>query len=200
MQWNGMKYSQRLLELISKKHVNHRVEILKESSLKDAHIYCKINELPGQISGNLIEMYIQKKFEMVKNIAQTCSGDLHFDSQNIEVKISLGGICCRQFNYVQIRLNHDIDYYLLTAYFISLENVDKSGELFVFKIGKESIKTLILKYGAYAHGSVKNLGKISLTQLNSLPNNNEYCLRPKHNSVFWKELLEHKTLEFDVTV
>lgn len=192
-----MKYYHRLLELISKKPVNHRVEILKEATLKDAHVYCKINNLPGQVSGNLIEVYIQNKFKMSKNSASQCSGDLCFNSQNVEVKISLGGVSCDKFNFVQLRMNHDVDYYLLTAYYITLDNVEECGELFVFKINKESIKTFILNHGSYAHGSVKNLGKITLDQLNTTPNNKEYCLRPKYNSKVWQELLVYRTLEFD---
>lgn len=41
---------------------NHKLEILKLQTLKDAHIYCKINNLSGQISGPLIEYYIKDKY------------------------------------------------------------------------------------------------------------------------------------------
>jgi hypothetical protein len=192
-----MKYAQRLLECLSLKHIDHRLEILKEASLKDAHIYCKVNHLPGQISGTLIETYIQMKFAMTKNKATACSGDLSLDSQNIEVKISLGGVSHDKFNYVQLRLNHDIDYYLLTAYYLSLENVGICGELFVFKVNKEDIKAFILKYGSYAHGSLKNFGKITIDQLNETLNDREYCMRPRYNSRVWHDLLKHRTREFD---
>ena len=44
---------------LSKK--NHKTEILLQQTLKDVHIYCKINNLSGQISGPLIENYIKNK-------------------------------------------------------------------------------------------------------------------------------------------
>jgi len=192
-----MKYAQRLLECLSLKHIDHRAEMLKEASLKDAHIYCKVNHLSGQISGTLVEMYIQMKFAMTKNKATACSGDLCSDSQNIEVKISLGGVGHDKFNYVQLRMNHDVDYYLLTAYYLSLENVGTCGELFVFKVNKQDIKAFILNYGSYAHGSVKNFGKITTAQLDETPNDREYYMRPKYNSKLWTELVKHRTREFD---
>jgi hypothetical protein len=32
---------------------NHKIEIMKEDNIKRAHIYCKINQLSGQVSGPL---------------------------------------------------------------------------------------------------------------------------------------------------
>ena len=51
--------------LLSK--INHTTEIMKCGDLKEAHIYCKINNLSGQISGPLLEKFMIKKFNMIKN-------------------------------------------------------------------------------------------------------------------------------------
>ena len=70
---------------LSKK--NHKTEILLQQTLKDVHIYCKINNLSGQISGPLIENYIKNKYKMIKNNASLCVGDVTHNKKNIEIKI-----------------------------------------------------------------------------------------------------------------
>ena len=49
---------QRLKVLFDNTKVNHKTEILKEETLKYAHIYCKLNNLSGQSAGPAIESYI----------------------------------------------------------------------------------------------------------------------------------------------
>jgi len=44
--------------LLNKNKINHKTNIIKENSLKDAHIYCKLNNISGNIYGFLIEYYI----------------------------------------------------------------------------------------------------------------------------------------------
>ena len=64
-----------LIKILSKSKINHKIEILKESIIKDAHIYCKINNLYGQLSGiedpplagTLIEYFIKIKYDMKIN-------------------------------------------------------------------------------------------------------------------------------------
>ena len=190
-----MDTKQILRQLISEIKTNHLENILSHVSLKNAHIYCKINRLPGQISGSLLEHYICKKYNMSKNKASDSNGDLKINNLNIEVKSSLGGVCCNKFNYVQIRANHMIDYYLLTAYYLATCNVDEFGGLFVFKISKEDMKYFIMKYGSYSHGTVKKLGKITMEDLNDISNNNEYSIRPVFDSKLWKELQRFRSTE-----
>lgn len=57
--------------------------------------------------------------------------------------------------------------YILTAYHISLENVDTEGELYIFKVPKTNIKKIIVSYGGYAHGTVKEHGIINFDSLNN---------------------------------
>jgi hypothetical protein len=122
------------------------------------------------------------------------NGDLSKNNINFEIKTSLGGSNFNKFNFVQIRLNQNCDY-ILTAYNLSIENLTDNGELFIFKINKENMKKLILKYGSYSHGTISLLGKIDTDNIN---NNREYSLRPKYNSILWKELLLFRIKETDI--
>lgn len=185
-----------LENILKKSKINHKEQILKQKDLKYAHIYCKINNLSGQTTGPLIEYYIQHKFDMKKNNASDCIGDLSSDKTNYEIKVSNGGKENDKFNYVQIRFNHKCDY-LLTAYYISEQNIDNCGELYIFKIPKENLKTIVEKHGHYAHGTIQKLGNITLNDLNQ-NNNKEYALRPKYNDEYWKLLLQFKISEQEI--
>ena len=107
---------------------------------------------------------------------------------NYEIKISLGGKFNNKFNYVQIRLNHDIDYYILTAYYLSVINLKSLGELFIFLIDKDNMKNIINNYGHYAHGTLKKNGKKTFDDLNDPYNMKEYALRPKYGDKCWNDL------------
>jgi hypothetical protein len=168
----------------------HNAEILKCSTIKSAHIYCKVHKLSGQVSGPLIEMFIKTKYAMVKNSASMCIGDLHHKNTNtnFEIKMSNGGKANNKFNYVQLRINHTCDY-VLTAYYLDAANVETYGELFMFKLNKSELKALILKYGGYAHGTVQKLGRITKKCLENPENDKEYAIRPTYNDKCWQELI-----------
>lgn len=185
----------RLKLILDRSKVNHKSEILKQETLKDAHIYCKMNNLTGQESGPLIETYMKNKFNMKKNDPSACIGDLCIkteeESKNVELKISNGGKDNNKFNYVQLRMNHNCDY-IFTAYYLDYTNLNQTGELFVFYLKKNNIKELIMKYGTYAHGTIKKLGKISKNDLNNNSNIKEYALRPKYGDKCWNDLLKFR--------
>jgi len=182
----------KLKNILNLSKCNHKKEIIKQSSnLKDAHIYCKVNQLSGQISGPLIEYYIKNKYNMIKNNSSLCIGDVKYKNKNIEIKISTGGKENDKFNYVQLRINHDCDY-ILTAYYISDENLKNSGELFIFRLNKIYMKNIILKYGSYAHGTIKKLGSITNKDLNNPKNDKEYAIRPKYGDNCWCDLLKYR--------
>jgi hypothetical protein len=164
---------------------------MKEDNIKKAHVYCKINQLSGQVSGPLIEHFIKEKYGMKKNNASRCNGDLQHNEINYELKISNGGKENNRFNYVQLRMNHDC-VYIFTAYYISVDNIETEGELFIFKLNKEDIKRLILAFGGYAHGTVKKLGEITEDELDNSANDKEYSIRPKYGDKCWNELLKFR--------
>ena len=133
-----LMFLQNILELSKR---DHKIEIMKENTIKDAHIYCKINNLSGQVSGPLIESFIKQKYNMIKNSSSLCIGDLQHNNVNLEIKVSNGGQDNNKFNYVQLRLNHKCDY-LLTAYYIDQSNIDMLGELFIFRLSKDMLMEL----------------------------------------------------------
>lgn len=184
----------KLKHILENSKCNHKVEIMNQLDIKQAHIYCKIHQLSGQISGPLIEYYIKNKYGMVKNNSSLCNGDLQYNQTNFEIKVSNGGKENNKFNYVQLRMNHNCEY-LLTAYYINDDNIETLGELFIFKLNKTDIKKLILKYGGYAHGTKQKLGEITEDNLESPTNNKEYAIRPKYGDKCWNELLHFRVHE-----
>lgn len=178
---------------------DHKKEILKCEKIKDVHIYCKINNLSGQQTGPLVEYYIKVKFCMEKNNASECIGDCRdrFMEDN-EIKASGGGMNHDSYNYVQLRVNHKIHNYILTAYHLTNDNLSELGELFLFKIKKDDMHSLIVKYGGYAHGTISKHGVITLEDLKKENNSKEYALRPKYNSPLWNELLKYRINECDL--
>ena len=181
----------KLEHILDSKDVNHRIEILKQGTLKDAHIYCKVNNLSGQVLGPLIENYIKVKYCMEKNKPSLCVGDLIYNKVNFEIKVSNGGKDNNKFNFVQIRMNHICEY-ILTAYYIDKNNLNELGELFIFRLNKNDIKKIIINYGHYAHGTIQKLGKITQDDLNDITNDKEYAIRPLYGDKCWNELLKFR--------
>jgi hypothetical protein len=168
----------RLKEHLLLSRTKHDDAILKEKTLKQAHIYCIIHNISAQQYGPLLEKYIINKYNYKKNSASNCIGDCSKEKENIEIKASLGGSTHTKFNYVQIRIGQNITSYLLTAYHLSNSNVEEGGELYIFKISKNDMKELIVSYGGYAHGTVTEHGKITIESLNNEDNKKEYAIRP----------------------
>ena len=134
---------------------------------------------------------------MTKNTASSCIGDLKYNEIDIEVKASNGGKENNKFNYVQLRMNHNC-IYILTAYYLDYKNLENLGELYIFKLNKENIKPLIVKYGGYAHGTIEKLGEITIDDLNDINNPKEYALRPKYGDKCWIELLNYRVYEIAI--
>jgi len=188
----------RLKEHLALSKVKHEEYIMKLPSLKEANTYCVIHGLSAQYYGPMLEKYIRTKFNYIKNYAKDCIGDCSKDGKNSEVKVSLGGATHSKFNFVQIRPSHDCDTYVLTAYHLSPENVEEEGELFVFKIPKADIKHIIMSYGGYAHGTIKEHGSITTESLNDKNNIKEYALRPSINDKCWKALMTYRIIECEL--
>lgn len=184
----------KLKHILGLSKCDHKTEIMKQSDIKGAHIYCKINQLAGQVSGPLIEYYIKNKYDMIKNNSSLCIGDLQHNQTNLELKISTGGKENNKFNYVQLRMNHICEY-ILTAYYIDNDNLENMGELFIFRLNKTNMKKMIFKYGGYAHGTIQKLGAITEEDLENPTNDKEYAIRPKYGDKCWCDLLEFRINE-----
>jgi hypothetical protein len=183
-----------LSNVLYQSKLQHHVEIMKQPDLKHAHIYCKIHHLSGQLAGPLLERYIKKQFRMTRNNPADCIGDVRHNDIDFEIKTSIGGQKNNTFNYVQLRLNHTCSY-LLTAYYINETNLDNLGELFLFRLNKPQMKSLILKHGGYAHGTVQKLGTITDASLEIDNNNNEYAIRPIYMDKCWCDLMQYRISE-----
>jgi len=179
---------EKLKDHLNSIHVNHESEILKEETLKSAHMYCVINNISSQQYGPILEKYIISKYKYSKNKPENCTGDcMNKEGVNVEIKVSLGGSKHTKFNYVQIRPFHSCGVYLMTAYHLCMDNVDTGGELYIFNVPKEELNKLLVSYGSYAHGTIKELGKI--TEESLVNTSKEYALRPSFNDPCWKALL-----------
>lgn len=185
----------RLKENLTLSNINHEDQIMKLATLKEAHTYCVIRGLSAQQFGPLLEKFLRTKFNYVKNKAEDCTGDCSKDGKNSEVKVSLGGATHTKFNFVQIRPSHDCDTYILTAYHLSTENVETEGELYIFKVPKSDIKKIVMSYGGYAHGTIKEHGAITIDSLNNEISIKEYAIRPTINDNCWKALMEFRVPE-----
>ena len=185
----------RLKEHLAYSKVNHEEQVMKLATIKEANIYCVIHDLSAQKYGPLLEKFIRIKFNYIKNKAEYCTGDCYKDGMNTEVKVSLGGAKHTKFNFVQIRPSHNCDSYILTAYHLSPENLETEGELYVFKVPKLDIKNLVISYGGYAHGTIKEHGKITIESLKDENIIKEYALRPIINDGCWNALMEFRVPE-----
>jgi len=187
-----MNRKELLRAILEKTRVPYSEEILKEETLKDAHIFCKINDIPGGKTGLLLERYVKEKNNYKTNKKELAIGDFELpNGVNVEFKSStgIGGNCV--FNYVQIRMNHECDY-MLTAYHLHQANIDEEGELYTFYLPKEAMKTLVLEHGQYAHGSKNKNGLITEADLSNENNIKEYAIRPKYGSTLWQKMLRFK--------
>jgi hypothetical protein len=184
-----------LKNILKSSKIDHKKLIMKQLSIKDALIYCKVNQLSGQKYGLLLELYLQNKLDASKNNPSDCNGDLSKNGVNYEVKTSLGGISNSTFNFVQIRLNHCCDY-LLLAYHLSENNIESLGEAYIFKLTKEEMKKLLVLCGSYAHGTKLKNGKITKESINDTTNTKEYSIRPKFGDKCWNLLMEYRVKEY----
>ena len=73
--------------------------------------------------------------------------------------------------------------------------MDNEGELYVFKVPKTEIKKIVMSYGGYAHGTIKEHGTITMDYLNDEKSNKEYALRPIINDKCWNALMAFRVHE-----
>lgn len=139
------------------------------------------------------ESIIKKKL-LLKKAENEISGDACKNNVKYEIKSSIHAKNCK-INFVQIRPDHDIDYYILIAYNMYYDN--KIGKAYLFKIPSNILYNLVVKYGGYAHGTCKTLGKITVDNVKG--RNCEYALRcdpnckKGKNNDLWNELMIYET-------
>lgn len=198
MQLRSSRYVQQLKEYLIKSTINHEQQILQKRTLKEAHIYCLLHSISAQQYGPLLEKYIISKYGFTKRPSSDGEGDCSKNGENVEIKTSLGGSHHNKFNFVQIRIAQPIQTYLFTAYHLNSENVEKEGDLYLFRIPKMDMKQLLVHHGGYAHGTLKEYGKITMESLEEDSNTKEYSLRPKFMDSCWKDLLRFQIPELEL--
>ena len=120
------------------------------------------------------------------------SGDGHKNDKNYEIKISIHANESK-INFVQIRPDHNIDYYIFIAYNMY---VGEFGKAHIFKIPSNIVYDLIVRYGGYAHGTCSVLGQITIDNIKG--RNCEYALRCNPNAKkgksfeLWNEFIKYE--------
>jgi hypothetical protein len=174
-------------QLIKKKEINKSIKkiITDFDSIDDFReilIKSKLY-LTSQSYGDIIESQI-KKILNISPQRDEISGDGVFNNKTIEIKVSIEGTKSN-FNFVQLRPSHNVDYYLLLTYSYT------EDDLFFFLIPHEDMITLIGKYAGYAHGTIKKQGEINRENvIKNLDKDYEYAIRPDYlkEEGSWKEL------------
>ena len=145
----------------------------------------------------IFQYIIMNDLEINKPDNNIC-GDGKKNNVNYEIKTSLHAKGSKQ-NFVQIRPNHNIDYYILVSYNL-YDKTSKLGKGHIFKIESDILYKLVIKYGGYAHGTYKKHGEINIENIKK--NNYEYALRCDPNKKkgrnydLWNELLKYE-VEYD---
>ena len=189
---NKLKRLARLSEHLEMTAIDHKLKIMEEATLKEAHAYCVEHNVSAQQYGPALEKYIITKHKYTKNNASSGNGDAAKDGKNVEIKVSLGGMHRQKFNYVQIRPQQEVDMYILTAYYLTRENCEQEGELYIFHVSKDAIKDIMLQHGSYAHGTKKVNKVITVESLNDPHNDAEYAIRPTFGDDCWNALMKFR--------
>ncbi len=125
--------------------VQLKYNIINETNSRNAFIVAKTQLSPQQY-GCALESHLKNKFGW-SDQADNKSGDATTPKgSKIEIKVSVedakGG-----FNYVQIRPNHSVDYYVLANYSILTD------EVIFLRCPKEEFISIVVKHGQLAHGT-----------------------------------------------
>lgn len=149
----------------------------KELIINEPDILTKCILSKYKLSSNTWSMVLEKDIKERFNLTppdDNTSGDCKSSNGcNIEIKISLGD-SNGKVNFVQLRPGHKIDYYLFLVYNIFDGDL---GKVYWFLIPSNELYKLLPTYGSYSHGTISELGKISLTSIIS-NSSYEYSLRP----------------------
>ncbi|AET72877.1 hypothetical protein PGAG_00423 [Phaeocystis globosa virus 12T] len=121
------------------------------------------------------------------------SGDGNKNGVNYEIKTSIHAHKSK-INFVQIRPDHNVDYYILIAY--NMYDNEYFGNAHIFRVPSNELYSLIIRYGGYAHGTCSKLGEIRFDNIKG--RNCEYALRCDPNAKkgksfeLWNEFIKYE--------
>jgi hypothetical protein len=108
----------------------------------------------------IIFQYIVMNDLGINKLINETSGDGCKNNINYEIKTTIHAKDCKHI-FVQIRPDHNIDYYILISYNL-YDKILKLGKAFIFKILSSNLYKLVIKYGGYAHEGVLNFQRCKI--------------------------------------
>jgi hypothetical protein len=170
-------YSQVIRELRDKNI--YKEQCKQEKDLVKQCLGCK-KYLSSSEWDMILESRIKRDFNISKSADPTSGDGVSQGGLNIEIKVSLGGNCRNsgQTNFVQLRPDHDIDYYLFLVY--DQDDGSEFGSVKWFLCPSSELYDLLPEFGGYAHGSIDEYDKIKENNIRG--KNREFCLRPNSKS------------------
>ena len=162
-----------LMKIKDSKSNQNYFELMKNMKhLIDKCIYARAFLCP---QSTIMESIVRHDLLIEKPKNKT-SGDGYKNGTNFEIKCSVHAKGSK-LNFVQIRPDHQIDYYILIGYNMYANII---GKAFILKVPINTMHKLVIRFGSYAHGTCKELGKINEANLKG--RHCEYALRCNLNS------------------
>lgn len=180
-------YEMRVKDTINKADILQKV--LSQNTLTGKCIMARSYLTPQ--SSDLENIY-KNDLKIGKPLNNT-SGDGHKNGINYEIKSSVHAKKSK-LNFVQIRPDHNVDYYIFIAY--NMYENDNIGKAHIFKIPSNNLYDLIVNYGGYAHGTCDKLDNITIDNIKG--RNCEYALRCNPNAKkgrnleLWNEFIKYE--------
>lgn len=175
-----------LKKLFERNKINHWAALLSFLTLKEAFAYSKA-ELSGPQYGVSLQKWITIKFGWDRPDPKLLKGDIVTKKSAFELKVSLGTKTYNKFNFVQVRLQHTVDFYVLIAYYVTEANLAKLGEIFIFKLTKKEIVHFVGK--SYSHGTTSSW---AATSAETIKTYSEKDVRVSFGSKKWVNLLKFR--------
>jgi hypothetical protein len=171
---------------LAKKRINQidKLEDFSEACLLSG------NNLSAQSYGKLLENVLKRSLNIDKQFDEVSGDGVCVNGKKVEIKISIQG-ASDQFNFVQIRPDHEVDAYIFSTY-------DIENESLFYYIDKNKMMEILGDFGSFAHGTVKVNGEIDRQSIiDNLGMNYEYAIRPNFvkKDPVWKEILKHSVSE-----
>lgn len=198
------KFEQPVPRSVGGPSLRERVQKLKAKTIGDTKVTkqlmvdaptllekCIINRCESSPTSDVFEQVIKHDLKL-ENAPDKMSGDASKNGLNIEIKCSTHAKDS-SFNFVQIRPDHNVHFYLFVGYNLWHADRQALGKEYLFKIPSEDLYNMVVEHGGYAHGSKMVLPAITLATMKG--NGYEYALRVNPNvgkRVLWKKLLKYK--------
>ena len=178
------------MKIKDKQDKNYLINQIKNQTTLTAKCVLARNYLSPQSTE--LEAICKQDLKISEPLNET-SGDGRKNGIHYEIKTSVHANKSR-INFVQIRPDHDIHYYIFIAY--NMYTDDEVGKGYIFKIPANDVYDLVTRFGGYAHGTKRILGEIAIDNMTG--RNCEYYLRCDPNAKkgksydLWQEFMKYE--------